>query len=140
MAADDPIALLSDDMLPGTPGDTKRIIITGSRNWTDHSVIERALERATSDTPDGKIVIVHGGARGADSIADEIAAGWGLRIEVFKADWDRYGKAAGFIRNKAMAVAGGDICLAFPLGESRGTRMMMDLAKKHHIPLEVYEG
>ncbi|BBX09437.1 hypothetical protein MAIC_42400 [Mycolicibacterium aichiense] len=52
------------------------------------------------------------------------------------ADWDQYGKAAGHIRNNHMVSLGADLCLPFPLGESRGTRGCMLAAQKAGIPMK----
>lgn len=84
------------------------------------------------------MTLIHGGARGADTIAgDEWRALVGDRpsIVVYLADWERYGKSAGYRRNAEMVKAGADVCLAFPLGESRGTRMCMRLAEEAGIPV-----
>lgn len=72
--------------------------------------------------------MVHGGARGADALADEIARHWGWTPEAHPADWDCFGRSAGHRRNTEMVALGADVCLAFPLGESRGTRGCMRLA------------
>lgn len=117
---------------------TYRILITGSRDWTDRALIRSVLLRLTH-LPDP--VLVHGGARGADTIAaQEFVELFGERgrVEVHEADWFKYGQAAGPMRNAAMVKAGLDICLAFPLGESRGTRGCMALAEKAGIPVLNY--
>lgn len=118
-----------------------RILVTGSRNWTDREVIRKALRdagQAAGRHPQG-VVVVHGGARGADTIAGELAREFGCMVEVHPAEWTRYGKAAGHRRNAKMVVAGADVCLAFPLGESRGTRGCMRLAEAAGIPVVVHE-
>lgn len=127
--------------------DHLRILVTGSRFWTDWATVRDALVEAArpwikgNDTNNGKhVTVVHGGARGADTIAGELAKVMGLNVEVHPADWDRYGKAAGHIRNTEMVNAGADVCLAFPLGESRGTRHCMRTAEKAGIPVVVHEG
>jgi len=119
-----------------------RILITGSRDWTDRDAIEAAIVKAARDagaTPQGT-VIVHGKARGANTIAADIGRRYGCLIEGHRADWDRYGKAAGHLRNGDMVTSGADICLAFPLGESRGTRDCIDQARTAGIPVVVHEG
>jgi hypothetical protein len=76
-------------------------------------------------------IVVHGGARGADTLADQVARGWGWEPELHEVtdkDWDFYGRSAGHRRNAHMVSLGADVCLAFPLGESRGTRGCMKLA------------
>lgn len=119
-----------------------RILITGSRDWTDRETIRAALRsagQAARTHPQG-VVVVHGGARGADTLAGEIAREFGCMVEVHLADWQTHGKAAGPIRNAHMVKLGADVCLAFPLGESRGTRGCIHMAETMGIPVKVYEG
>lgn len=101
-------------------------MITGSRNWFDSYTIYRDLERADAD------LIIHGGAHGADEIAEGWARDHGVHTLVCNARWDR-GLGAGPQRNKVMALmaeglerAGHRVrVLAYPLSESKGTRGMM---------------
>ena len=116
-----------------------RVIITGSRRWKDRKRIENrlfdlAIEHA-GNLDD--LVIVHGSAKGADRIAHQEAEKAGLRVEPHPADWEQYGKRAGVIRNEEMAELGGDLCIAFWDGRSKGTADMMERAKEHGIPVEV---
>ena len=108
-----------------------RILITGSRNWNDVETMIEVLS-PYNITRDVK-TLVHGGASGADIIAGEIAAEFGWCVEEYPADWQAHGKAAGPIRNQKMVDLGADVCLAFPLGESRGTRHCMKSAEKAGI-------
>lgn len=132
---------------------TLRILITGSRAWTDKKTIERAIIDAIdshgshlmSHDDHGptlrwdQITIVHGAARGADHIAGRIATVWGMRVEEHPADWDTHGKSAGPIRNTEMVRLGADVCLAFPTERSVGTRHCMSLAHAAGIPVRSYE-
>lgn len=115
-----------------------RVLITGSRDWGDEDVIKRALELATFGKSRRRTVIIHGAAKGADRLAGAIAEGMGLHVEAYPADWDTHGRAAGPIRNQQMVDLGADICLAFPLGESRGTRHCMQAAEKAGIEVINY--
>ncbi|MGK5496362.1 DUF2493 domain-containing protein [Streptomyces sp. URMC 125] len=119
-----------------------RILVTGSRNWTNAGVIEsrlRSIVEATVGHP-SDAVLVHGGCpRGADEIADRYARRIGMQVECHPADWKRYGRSAGFRRNAEMVKAGADICLAFILNNSRGASMTADLAERHGIPTVRYE-
>lgn len=123
-----------------------RLLVTGSRLWSDKRAIAGALSWAVGCFPDllapgehglellrGRVTVVHGGARGADALAGRIAAAWGMRVEVHPADWDRWGRSAGHRRNAEMVALGADLCLAFPIGASRGTRGCMELARKAGI-------
>lgn len=109
-----------------------RIIVTGGRDYADRDRVRSAL---TPGTPVGHqtATIVHGGARGADRLAAEEGAKLGYEIEEHPADWDRWGKRAGWLRNEEMACLGADLCIAFPGG--RGTASMLRCAAAHGIPV-----
>lgn len=105
-----------------------RVLVTGSRDWDDAETIRAALDAQLAIH--GTITVIHGAARGADRIAGEwareqILARKPVRLEVYPAAWDEHGKKAGIIRNRQMVELGADVCLAFPAGESRGTRHCM---------------
>lgn len=102
------------------------VIITGSRNWTDRETIVRALGKFAPDST----LVIHGAARGADTVAAAVAAELGFAVRAFPADWKRHGRKAGPIRNGNMAgfaevEANKDdaeiVVLAFPLPGSIGT-------------------
>lgn len=118
-----------------------RILITGSRDWRDEKAIGDALAAAWLEHGCGQaLIVVNGGARGADAIAQRWACtmrnlGLPVHPEMHRADWDRYGKSAGHRRNAEMVARGADLVLAFPLGESRGTRGCMELARRAGIPV-----
>lgn len=94
------------------------LAIVGGRDFTNLSyavAIARPFIDIHSITE-----IVSGGAKGADSIAEEIARICSIEMTVFKADWKRYGKGAGMIRN-ADIINKCDIALVFWDGRSKGT-------------------
>ncbi|MGH3753443.1 MAG: SLOG family protein [Pseudonocardiaceae bacterium] len=84
-------------------------------------------------------IVVHGGARGADRLAGDIARGWGWTPEPHPADWARHGRSAGFRRNAEMVTLGADVCLAFILDASRGASHTAHLADTAGIPTIRYE-
>jgi hypothetical protein len=85
-------------------------------------------------------LVIHGGARGVDSMAGAAAAQLKIPIRVFPADWKKNGKAAGPIRNQQMLDEGKpDLVLAFWDGKSRGTEHMIGLAKKAGILCRVVQ-
>lgn len=101
-----------------------RVLVCGGRAFTNEGLLGSTLEKI----PDIK-TIIHGGARGADSLAGLCARLNNIEEEVYYADWDTYGKAAGYIRNKTMLEDGKpDIVVAFPGG--KGTAMMVKLARE----------
>lgn len=131
--------------------DASRILVTGSRNWTDARLIHAALAQFAAPGA----VVVHGGAPGADTLAARAAADLGLTVEAHPADWVRcvpdcpprhrktapypwhgtYCPAAGSRRNQAMVDLGADVVLGFPLGRSTGTRDCMRRAARAGIPV-----
>ena len=113
-----------------------RILITGSRNWTDREAIRNAI--AEQSEPAWDVTVVHGSARGADEHANWVALELGLNPEAHPAQWAQHGKKAGPLRNQQMVDAGADICLAFPLGKSVGTWDCVRRAKAAGIPVKVY--
>jgi hypothetical protein len=95
-----------------------RILVTGSRDWPDERRVEGALEALAAQLP--ALVVVHGDApRGPDFLAgfwvrrQRSAGRTGISEEPHPADWDRYGKRAGMIRNAEMVTAGADMCFAW---------------------------
>ena len=96
--------------------ETYRVLVTGSRTWDDGRTVWDALEDLQWSPR--TLVVVHGAApKGADEMADRWArvhgVGGGIVAEPHAADWDRYGKRAGFIRNAEMVSLGAELCLAF---------------------------
>jgi len=79
--------------------------------------------------------VVSGAARGADTCGEEWAAKHGLPVKQFPANWDKYGKSAGFKRNKQMAEYA-DAAVLFPGGA--GTDSMFELARKHGLRIFDY--
>ena len=116
-----------------------RVLVTGSRELTEYFTVAEALNSAWP--PDvGTLTVVHGGARGADSLAARWCKtmrelGYDVIEEVHEADWVKHGKAAGIIRNQKMVSLGADVCLAFPRGKSRGTRDCIARAENYMIPV-----
>lgn len=104
-----------------------RLIVAGSRNIRDKGVVRMAIEDA--DLLFGPVdEIVHGGARGVDSLADSIARAKGFpKVTEIPAKWDEYGKAAGPKRNAEMADYG-DALVAVWDGKSAGTHDMIERA------------
>ena len=117
----------------------QRVIVCGSRNWIDRDLIAFVIANHRDLRGDG-LVIVHGAARGADTIAAEEAERLGIATEAHPADWNRHGRAAGHIRNEEMAKAGAVHVEAFWDGESKGTWGMVEAAKRHGIPYTLHFG
>lgn len=111
-----------------------RVLVCGGREFSDALTLGSWL--GGIDNKQGIGVIIEGGARGADRMAREFAEWRGIPVETFNADWGKYPRAAGPIRNKQMLVEGKpDLVVAFPGG--KGTANMIRQAKKAGI--EVFE-
>ena len=103
----------------------RRVLITGSRNWSDERAIVEALiiEMKKAHLDGGKLVVVHGDCpTGADKIAQDICDKVGIATERHPANWKKHGLAGGPVRNQEMVDSGVDICYAFSKGGSRGTK------------------
>lgn len=93
-----------------------RVLVCGGRDFDDAALLENTLNEI-----DGVHVVIHGASRGADTLARQWAQLRGIAHEPYPAQWERDGKAAGPIRNRAMLVNGRpDIVVAFSGG--RGTQ------------------
>lgn len=110
-----------------------RVLVCGGRNYHNYTFVKSVLD----DLPKEGLVIIQGGARGADSLALDWSKENNVSYETFPADWVAYGKSAGFIRNKEMLTHGKpDLVIAFPGG--KGTENMIAQAKKADIDVEVF--
>jgi hypothetical protein len=114
-----------------------KAIFCGDRNWDDEVPIRTALLELPLDT-----IIIHGCARGADKMAGRIAKEMGFTVMEVPANWERYGKSAGPIRNREMLQLGPDLVIAFHgnINESKGTKDMLKIAKKAGIKTKLIEG
>jgi len=122
-----------------------RIIIAGSRKFNDYEKMLKTLDELginLINTID-PIEIVSGHASGADSLGERFAKAYNYPLKIFQADWDKYGRAAGPVRNEQMAKYAAEadrgILIAFPIGISKGTRNMIKLAKQYGLEVEVVE-
>lgn len=102
-----------------------KIGVIGSRSFNDYQLLKSVLNEYL-----GKVwVIVSGGASGADSLGEKWAKENNIKTCIYKPDWNKHGKAAGFIRNKDI-VEDSDLIIAFWDGLSRGTEHSINLTKK----------
>jgi hypothetical protein len=117
-------------------GPAWRVLITGSRTWSDHRTIRDALAQVWH--PD--TVLISGACpSGADALCEACWRAWGGRIERHPADWRRHGRAAGFRRNEQMVIAGADLCLAFIRDASPGASHTAARAEAAGIPTRRFQ-
>ena len=109
----------------------KKILFCGGREFSDAKMVEMAMDRIL--VRHGRIVVVHGGAKGADTLAGNSATRRRLPVWVFHADW-ALGRIAGPARNQEMLdVAEPDGAVAFPGG--RGTADMVRRCHDAGVPV-----
>lgn len=119
-----------------------RILVTGSREWDDWGALSRVFTEIARQTFQLDVTLVHGGARGADTMAAKAARMLGWQVEEHPADWDKHGKGAGHIRNQEMVDAGAEFAVAFlKIGAAnRGTKDCIGRAAAAGIPVRRIEG
>lgn len=135
-----------------------RIIIAGGREFNDYELLKQSVNdiifdlecRNTITGIDNTsrvnekhlIEFVSGTARGADQLGEKYVSESIWSVKRFPADWDLYGKRAGYIRNEQMAKYSMSdnsygVLIAFWDGRSKGTKHMIDLANKHGLEVHV---
>ncbi|WP_101791002.1 SLOG family protein [Nonomuraea indica] len=141
--------------------DRFRVLITGSRSWSDEQAIRDALAPIAFMYGPENVVVVHGACpKGADALADRVASAWtGMAVERYPAEWTApcgpvcrtphrrrrldgatYCPMAGLNRNQFMVDLGADVLLAFQVDDSRGTADCIRRAEQAGIPVRRYEG
>ena len=121
-----------------------KLLVCGDRNWTEVQIIHDWLSAFNKSDEWLEITLVHGAAKGADSIAGEIAKSFAWNVKPYPAEWDKYGKAAGPIRNRQMLKENPDIDIVLGfhtnLKESKGTKDMLILAIQEGIEMHLITG
>ena len=114
-----------------------KIVIAGSRDYNNYAQAKEYIDYCLSNIRKGNtIIILSGGCRGADMLGERYAKENGFEIEYYPADWERYGRSAGPKRNMQMA-QNCDCVICFWDGESKGTKSMIDYARKLHKPIRI---
>jgi hypothetical protein len=109
-----------------------KTIVAGSREITDYQLVWDAVYSCPWIITE----IVSGGARGVDTLGEQVAATFNIPVKVFPADWGTHGKAAGPIRNQQMAEYA-DALIAVWDGNSTGTWNMIKQAEKRKMRVHV---
>lgn len=110
----------------------ERVAIVGSRDFPNLDQVQEYVRTLPAGT-----IVVSGGARGVDSTAEDEARRCGLTVVSIRPDWERYGKRAGFLRNKDIVIFAEKV-VAFWDGKSKGTAHSIELAKDYGTVVEVY--
>ncbi len=115
-----------------------RLLICVGREWKDITLIESVLKEYPSDT-----TVIHGDCRGADKLSGIVAEKLGMKVIPFPADWNKFGRGAGIIRNQQMLDEGKPnevIAFHLDINNSKGTLDMVTIAKKAGIPVRLKNG
>ena len=110
-----------------------KVIVAGSRTINDTAEVAKAIEGSNIKITE----IISGNARGVDTLAENYASMKHIPFTVFPADWDKYGKPAGVIRNEQMAKHA-DALIAIWDGQSSGTKDMIKKMNKLGKPVFLY--
>lgn len=117
--------------------DNFKVIVAGSRGFNNYKLLVQQCNRFLSEKrKDCNIIIISGGARGADKLGEKYAKDEGFDLEVYPAEWDKYGRSAGFRRNEKMGDIA-DAVIAFWDGKSHGTKHMIDIANDKGLLVRV---
>ena len=112
-----------------------KVIIAGGRDFADYDKLKAVCDEQLSVVNED-VEIVSGGSRGGDSLGEQYAKEKGMEITKFPVNWNEYGRSAGVIRNSQMA-DNADMLIAFWDGNSKGTKNMIDTARKKKLQVVV---
>ena len=111
-----------------------RTIIAGSRDISTYELVSQAVDESYFHISE----IISGGARGVDSLAIEYAKKNNIPYKIMNANWDKYGKSAGYKSNVEMALVA-DALIAIWDKKSSGTKHMIDIMDKMKKPYYILE-
>lgn len=113
-----------------------KLAVVGSRGFNNYGLLKHKLDVIHEKR--GITLIVSGGAKGADSFAEQWAKENSVPTKIFYPEWDKHGKKAGYIRNVEI-VQNSDALIAFWDGVSKGTEHSINLARAQEIPVSIIE-
>ncbi len=118
-----------------------KLVIAGSRTFKNYQTLHEGVRQFTKRLKENGITIdtiVSGGAKGADELGERLAKQYSSKISliVMKADWDKYGKRAGYLRNEQMLEIA-DAVIVFIENESKGSTHMAEISAKKGIPTSI---
>ena len=114
-----------------------KLAIVGSRSFNDYATFNFVMNKICRENGYQVKLVVSGGAAGADTFGEQFARLRNIPVKVFRPDWNREGKKAGFLRNVDIIKAC-NVCVAFCDGESHGTRHDIQLCIEQKKDCWVY--
>ena len=117
--------------------DNFKVIIAGSRGFSNYKLLREQCNKFLREKrKTSNIIIVSGNARGADTLGEKYAQDEGFTLEIYPAQWKKFGKRAGYRRNEQMAEVA-DALIAFWDGSSKGTKHMIDIMEDKKLLVRV---
>ncbi len=123
-------------MLFGNKKESHVIVIGGCRNFKNYDFFKKTLDCYLQAEKKNPITILSGHCSGVDQMAERYAKEKGIKLMLFPAEWNKYGRAAGPIRNEEV-VKLADTVIAFWDGQSKGTKNLISLAKQYNKILNI---
>lgn len=115
----------------------RRIVVAGCRDYSNYEEAKKYIDFCISKIKDKyTLVFVSGGCSGADFLGERYARENGYGTEIYFANWKKYGKSAGPKRNEEMSKIG-DYFICFWDGKSKGTKSMINYARKTGKPIKI---
>ena len=114
-----------------------KCIVAGSRTFTDYAVLKKKLDFLFSQYSPEEVTIISGTAMGADKMGERWAKEFGCKLIQCPANWDKYGKQAGYLRNTQMAEMATH-CVVFVKDNSKGSMHMISIAAEKGLILRAY--
>ena len=115
----------------------KRIVVAGCRDYDNYHEAEEYIDSCINGMKsECEFLFISGGCHGADALGERYAREHGYKIKRYPAEWEKYGRAAGPMRNRKMAEIA-DFIICFWDGKSRGTKTMIDFATEKGKPLKI---
>lgn len=111
------------------------VIISGDKNFKDYELLKEKCDRYLSNKIKNgeEIIIVSGGSNGSDKLGERYAEEKGYKLKQFKANWDKYGNRAGYLRNKNMTEFS-NACIIFHDKEiDKGTKMLIRISREQKL-------
>jgi len=117
-----------------------KVIIAGGRRFNDYDLLKKSCDHMLQKYDPNEIIIVSGGAKGADTLGEKYAQESGMKIERYPVNWHSSGvfdRTAGLKRNEVMGRTA-DAAVIFWDNESHGTKHMISYMRKLKKPCEVF--
>lgn len=117
--------------------DNFKVIIAGSRGFSNYKLLREQCNKFLREKrKTSNIIVVSGHARGADTLGEKYAQDEGFTLEIYPAQWKKFGKRAGYRRNEQMAEVA-DALIAFWDGSSKGTKHMIEIMENKKLLVRV---